>query len=222
MSQDLHYNQAYIFFEDAKYSRALEEMARSETIDDESFKKFAAQCNAMIAQQYIITIKQLISDGDYNEAQRLKREYQDNYQQNEAIDAIDVPSPEPKPSPITTTAYTAPIRKLSNLINRNANKDDSDTSNKMIGLLAGAVGITLLLLIIISTCSSSSSDSDDYDSSSSNSEQTYENNYQESYESEAAEEVEQPTYYDTYESESSYNNDYSSDTYNDNSADVWE
>ncbi len=219
MNQDLHYNQAYIFFEDAKYSRALEEMARSETIDDESFKKFAAQCNAMIAQQYLITIKQLISDGDYEEAQRLKREYQDNYQPSELINAIAVPQTAPQP----TSTYKAPSQTSPYYTSGNDDSDDSESSYKMWFISAGITGLVLILVTIM--CSSSHSDSSyDYNSAPSDSVSAYENYYQESYESETAvEEVDySTTSYNSYESESSNNNDYSSGSYNDNSADVWE
>ena len=192
-------------------------MAHSETIDDESFKAFTTQCNAMITQQYLIVIKQLITDGDYNEAQRLKREYQDNYPQSDAIDAIDVPYPQAKDMNDDDDEDKSFIDKIMS----------TSSENK----IAVVVIVVILLIIIIAMCSSSHGD-DSYDDGFNIEEELgpapeyYPEEcateaVEQSYESEAIEER-QAVDYPYYESEPSYNSEYSSGYYNDNSADVWQ
>ena len=72
-------------FEDGEYEEAISTMALSASISAEDYKKFVAQCNSFMTEQYKVLIEQAIQDDDYNELVALHEAYKKRFGENEAI-----------------------------------------------------------------------------------------------------------------------------------------
>ena len=72
-------------FEDGEYEEAISTMALSASISAEDYKKFVAQCNSFMTEQYNVLIEQAIQDDDYNELVALHEAYKKRFGENEAI-----------------------------------------------------------------------------------------------------------------------------------------
>ena len=75
-------------FEDGEYEEAISTMALSASISAEDYKKFVAQCNSFMTEQYKVLIEQAIQDDDYNELVALHEAYKKRFGENEAIEGL--------------------------------------------------------------------------------------------------------------------------------------
>ena len=75
-------------FEDGEYEEAISTMALSASISAEDYKKFVAQCNSFMTEQYNVLIEQAIQDDDYNELVALHEAYKKRFGENEAIEGL--------------------------------------------------------------------------------------------------------------------------------------
>ena len=75
-------------FEDGEYEEAISTMALSASISAEDYKKFVAQCNSFMTEQYKVLIEQSIQDDDYNELVALHEAYKKRFGENEAIEGL--------------------------------------------------------------------------------------------------------------------------------------
>ena len=75
-------------FEDGEYDEAISTMALSASISAEDYKKFVAQCNSFMTEQYKVLIEQAIQDDDYNELVALHEAYKKRFGENEAIEGL--------------------------------------------------------------------------------------------------------------------------------------
>lgn len=82
---DEYQKKANSLFEDGEYEEAISTMALSASISAEDYKKFVAQCNSFMTEQYKVLIEQAIQDDDYNELVALHEAYKKRFGENEAI-----------------------------------------------------------------------------------------------------------------------------------------
>ena len=82
---DEYQKKANSLFEDGEYEEAISTMALSASISAEDYKKFVAQCNSFMTEQYNVLIEQAIQDDDYNELVALHEAYKKRFGENEAI-----------------------------------------------------------------------------------------------------------------------------------------
>lgn len=85
MIMDEYQKKANSLFEDGEYEEAISTMALSASISAEDYKKFVAQCNSFMTEQYKVLIEQAIQDDDYNELVALHEAYKKRFGENEAI-----------------------------------------------------------------------------------------------------------------------------------------
>ena len=86
---DEYQKKANSLFEDGEYEEAISTMALSASISAEDYKKFVAQCNSFMTEQYKVLIEQAIQDDDYNELVALHEAYKKRFGENEAIAGLD-------------------------------------------------------------------------------------------------------------------------------------
>ena len=75
-------------FEDGEYEEAISTMALSASISAEDYKKFVAQCNSFMTEQYNVLIEQAIQDDDYNELVALHEAYRKRFGENKEIEGL--------------------------------------------------------------------------------------------------------------------------------------
>lgn len=85
---DEYQKKANSLFEDGEYEEAISTMALSASISAEDYKKFVAQCNSFMTEQYKVLIEQAIQDDDYNELVALHEAYKKRFGENEAIEGL--------------------------------------------------------------------------------------------------------------------------------------
>lgn len=85
---DEYQKKANSLFEDGEYEEAISTMALSASISAEDYKKFVAQCNSFITEQYKVLIEQAIQNDDYNELVALHEAYKKRFGENEAIEGL--------------------------------------------------------------------------------------------------------------------------------------
>ena len=85
---DEYQKKANSLFEDGEYEEAISTMALSASISAEDYKKFVAQCNSFMTEQYNVLIEQAIQDDDYNELVALHEAYKKRFGENEAIEGL--------------------------------------------------------------------------------------------------------------------------------------
>ena len=88
MIMDEYQIKANSLFEDGEYEEAISTMALSASISAEDYKKFVAQCNSFMTEQYKVLIEQAIQDDDYNELVALHEAYKKRFGENEAIEGL--------------------------------------------------------------------------------------------------------------------------------------
>ena len=85
---DEYQKKANSLFEDGEYEEAISTMALSASISAEDYKKFVAQCNSFMTEQYKVLIEQAIQNDDYNELVALHEAYKKRFGENEAIEGL--------------------------------------------------------------------------------------------------------------------------------------
>ena len=85
---DEYQKKANSLFEDGEYEEAISTMALSASISAEDYKKFVAQCNSFMTEQYKVLIEQAIQDDDYNELVALHEAYKKRFGENVEIEGL--------------------------------------------------------------------------------------------------------------------------------------
>lgn len=85
---DEYQKKANSLFEDGEYDEAISTMALSASISAEDYKKFVAQCNSFMTEQYKVLIEQSIQDDDYNELVALHEAYRKRFGENKEIEGL--------------------------------------------------------------------------------------------------------------------------------------
>ena len=85
---DEYQKKANSLFEDGEYEEAISTMALSASISAEDYKKFVAQCNSFMTEQYKVLIEQSIQDDDYNELVALHEAYRKRFGENKEIEGL--------------------------------------------------------------------------------------------------------------------------------------
>ena len=85
---DEYQKKANSLFEDGEYDEAISTMALSASISAEDYKKFVAQCNSFMTEQYKVLIEQAIQDDDYNELVALHEAYKKRFGENVEIEGL--------------------------------------------------------------------------------------------------------------------------------------
>lgn len=85
---DEYQKKANSLFEDGEYEEAISTMALSASISAEDYKKFVAQCNSFMTEQYNVLIEQAIQDDDYNELVALHEAYKKRFGENVEIEGL--------------------------------------------------------------------------------------------------------------------------------------
>lgn len=186
---------AMSLFQDGEYEKAIEAMAKSSTVSPEEYKKFVAQCNQIIVEQYKYLINQALSERDYAKANSLRGEFFEKHGKNAAIEDLPIPSVSPQSS---SPSISMPIQET------------SQKSKKVYYIIGGVIVLAVILVIwFISSSSEDSPSSTGYDYYSPSNEVV-----EEMVDTVAIEEV--PEYeYNSYESQpssqgqDSYQDDYS-------------